>query len=892
MMIVRALSVSGTLTGLGLLIAIALVPLAGMPADNVIRTHQDIYPPDNETTGLNHDTIQLSRAPKQDVTSSFIADGTWQIECVDCPKNFRWMTDRSLQLDAQGHPHLAYGGDHLYYAYHDGSQWHLEIADDAPGVGRHASLALDPNGQPHVSYYDADKGALKYAHHDGIAWQVETVDDAEDTGLHTSLALDSAGHPHVSYYSGAPDYALKYTWHDGADWHVETVDSSADAGLSATSLTLNDADQPRIGYVSIFQAEDSQLKIASLTSAPTTAERATSTWDIEIVEQGDYLYVADSLALVLDTTGRPHIGYSRYNYLGGELRYGRRMETGWEIETIPRGINDDWIYESDSALALDIHAGQPHLGYLIRLNDGSQRVQYLWRMGETWHAEVVDDGPYKENSHISLVLDPDTEQPHLSYATGWENYDLKYARRDGVTWQVETVDDGREIVGRGTWLALDLSDRPHISYGGPLGYAWQDESGWHLEALPLGGWDAALALDGSDQPHLSYVSDYSIYYARREGEHWNKEQIEDCGPLSMHFCAAPHLALAPHTDQPYISYWAFHKVSGPFVQYAWHDGSTWHPGTVEAGVSPSLAVDEAGRPHVSYSSGGLKYAWRDETGWQIETVPVGDAGNGNPSLALDSQGYPHIGYAYGVSHTLHYARYDGTTWLTETICTASEHVRHISLVLDKQDRPHISYYDGEHGDLRYAWHDSTGWKTQILDSEGDVGHNNSLALSQNDAGWPQISYYDASNDDLKYARLLPPPLGLNKRAAPDQGLQNNATLTYTLTLSGPDLAVRLRDPLPAQVRYISGTLTGTLVPAAVYSPNVRAIVWQGTLPTDSVPTVRFQVARGITGTGSLDLAPAIINTAWLTDIENTRAVSATVIVNARHVYLPLIKCEW
>lgn len=34
---------------------------------------------------------------------------TWTIECVDCPKLFDSMTDRSLRLDAVGRPHIAYG---------------------------------------------------------------------------------------------------------------------------------------------------------------------------------------------------------------------------------------------------------------------------------------------------------------------------------------------------------------------------------------------------------------------------------------------------------------------------------------------------------------------------------------------------------------------------------------------------------------------------------------------------------------------------------------------------------------------------------------------------------------------------------------------------------------
>ena len=38
----------------------------------------------------------------------------WQIDCVDCPHTFDKTTDRSLQLDASGHPHIAYGTESLY----------------------------------------------------------------------------------------------------------------------------------------------------------------------------------------------------------------------------------------------------------------------------------------------------------------------------------------------------------------------------------------------------------------------------------------------------------------------------------------------------------------------------------------------------------------------------------------------------------------------------------------------------------------------------------------------------------------------------------------------------------------------------------------------------------
>jgi hypothetical protein len=63
-------------------------------------------------------------------------------------------------LDEDGYPHITYHqpdfwGGELEYAYEDGSGWHLETVDDAPGVGAYASLALDRGGYPHISYYDS-----------------------------------------------------------------------------------------------------------------------------------------------------------------------------------------------------------------------------------------------------------------------------------------------------------------------------------------------------------------------------------------------------------------------------------------------------------------------------------------------------------------------------------------------------------------------------------------------------------------------------------------------------------------------------------------------------------------------------------------------------------------
>jgi hypothetical protein len=296
-------------------------------------------------------------------------------------------------------------------------------------------------------------------------------------------------------------------------------------------------------------------------------------------------------------------------------------------------------------------------------------------------------------------------------------------------------------------------------------------------------------------------------------------------------------------------------------------------------------LDASSNPHISYYAASpsheLKYAHWTGSDWDIQIVDsTGDVGR-YTSLALDAAEYPHISYTG--DGDLRYAHWTENGWVTQTV--DSEGGSYTSLALDATGNPHISYTGSD--DLRYAHWTGSDWDIQIVDSEGYMGQYTSLALD--DAGAPHISYHDYTNGDLKYARLLLPPLMLHKEATPEAGLRLSESLTYTLILSGPGVSVRLWDPLPGSVDYVTDSITGTIAPVAVYSPTAHAIVWQGALPTTTAQTIHFQVTpKDIIGTGSLSLSPPIVNTAWLTDMAYGRSMFATAIVNGWCVHLPLV----
>ena len=477
-----------------------------------------------------------------------------------------------------------------------------------------------------------------------------------------------------------------------------------------------------------------------------------------------------------------------------------------------------------------------------------------------WGLWVVDS-----NSGVgrdtSIEFDPN-DVPHVSYYDAG-NQDLKYAvwNESSGIWQYEPVDT-RGKVGKDT--SIDSSGNISISYyddtSKSLKFAWQDAFGWQYVTVDAGGGASDDEVDDSSSDDNSS----------------SEEDKYDVGEdTSLEINAAGDAYISYYNDTSRDLKVARSVGSGGNCGEGAAAGM-WQCDTVDAagdvGEFTSLAIDFNGIVHVSYydaSNRNLKHAWQVDGGgncgvgdvagmWMCETVDNSAKVGKYSSLAIGMDGYPKIAYEDEGNHDLKFACYNGSTWNLSTIDSAGDVGEDVSLAIGKDGRPRIAYHNDDDDALFFATKFEVcgapggTWVSQVIDDNGRVGEDNSLALDSNDN--PCVSYHDEDNGNLKVAcwQTLPPELSLtcptgngvrwetmgdyqNRELSVDYTLTNNAAAyayDVNITASPADGGVTLSTGLPYLVSSgldIGASVTFTLrfhVPAGVmmYQTSTHATV--------------------------------------------------------------------
>ena len=257
---------------------------------------------------------------------------------------------------------------------------------------------------------------------------------------------------------------------------------------------------------------------------------------------------------------------------------------------------------------------------------------------------------------------------------------------------------------------------------------------WPL--LSLVGW-SSIGLAG--QPPEPYGR------TKPDASAWRIEIADDNGGVY------PSLAL-DSAGLPHVSYGG--NQAGTYIyglKYAYNDGSAWQIEMVDEDMIPgwqtSLALDTLGHPHIAYHEAheALRYAHNDGSIWEIEIVDSGSDVGEDASLELDSGGMPRIAYSDMTSKSIRYARLVGTEWQTETVTTMpGAYNITLDLALDSAAHPHLCFYDDDPADvttLRYAYYDGADWQFETVDS--DVSYNGQeCSIALDSENHPHISYRD------------------------------------------------------------------------------------------------------------------------------------------------------
>jgi len=132
-----------------------------------------------------------------------------------------------VRADADGHWHVAWGNGGVWYAHDRAGAWQVEAVDPAITAGVDVTLALAPDGTPHVAYVDVGDDALHHAVRGGAGWIREVVDPTMWSGFQADVEVGAGGLvaiAHTRHVEGGAD-ELRWSTKGDSGWTTEVVAS-------------------------------------------------------------------------------------------------------------------------------------------------------------------------------------------------------------------------------------------------------------------------------------------------------------------------------------------------------------------------------------------------------------------------------------------------------------------------------------------------------------------------------------------------------------------------------------------------------------------------------------------------------------------------------------------
>ncbi|MEK6635912.1 MAG: hypothetical protein AABY38_06090, partial [Planctomycetota bacterium] len=227
------------------------------------------------------------------------------------------------------------------------------------------------------------------------------------------------------------------------------------------------------------------------------------------------------------------------------VKYATNKFGVWESTTID-SVRSPY---TDTSIAIDT-SGKVHLCYnftLPFLDDGytfyKDALKYATNTYGKWVTTIVDS----DDAGVapSIALDS-SNKAHISYyahtspdpdGKGSMFGGLKYATNASGSWETAIIDNSGENIGAFSSIAIDTSDKVHISYSqahpGPVKYATNVSGSWLttiIDERTLNGLgETSITLDESDNAHISYYNDPSLKYATNASGSWITTTLDSGG---------------------------------------------------------------------------------------------------------------------------------------------------------------------------------------------------------------------------------------------------------------------------------------------------------------------------------------------------------------------------
>lgn len=554
------------------------------------------------------------------------ASGTWQSSTAvhESYPNIRLYR---LLCNAQNQPVICYQVLNEYkYAVYNAGLWALN--DAITSTAYRSDAAMDSNGNIHLCFYGYDSGTnLNYATNAGGPWSSEVVDTGllpvAVVGCETpAIIVDGTDTIHIFYreQDGSGNKSLRSVYGQSGSWTYETL-AVMYANMVASPVLDLAGQCELVAYSQMLHGIEHFKKEGV-------------NWTRDIV--ANTVTIDGPTTIVVDPNDDVHIFH--FDYMTGYLqatsfdRVTRRSATlsAFSEGSMPQSHACDAAIDSTGARHV-LLTGED-FGSLSHWTDGSG----LWESSSVYPdkssgyslALSPSDtvyAAYYDVFHESYCLDPDF--PLLG---GWEwdeTHELHISSLVGSLWQTQATVPAQVFASHAcSDVCVDASGKVHCVYidsfdnGVSFIYLSNITGSWEYEMVDPNVADRfdgirgfiSIDVDSGGNPHVVYVYENELKYACKQGGVWSYETltsntdkivrrciIELDSSDNICICYYDAVAQAVMVARGSIGAWSHETVVDGCGDFSglW---SIFTDSLAHLGGQPSMAVDSAGKVHISY----------------------------------------------------------------------------------------------------------------------------------------------------------------------------------------------------------------------------------------------------------------------------------------------------